>query len=65
MTFYQLVQNINHTRKAKFTDFVFEDGFLLIDPQGITKATARRRYKETKGVTKAPQIEDCFWFVAE
>lgn len=64
MTFYQIVQHINHTARAQYTDFFFDDGFFLCDPKGITRETARRRYKETTG-KKAPRIDEAFWFVAE
>jgi hypothetical protein len=64
MTFTQLVENINKSRRARYTDFFFEDDFYLCAPKGITREEARKRYKETKG-HKAPRIEDCFWFVAE
>jgi hypothetical protein len=64
MTFLQLVETINRTPRARYTDFTFEDGFFLCDPKGITRETARRRYRETMG-RKAPLIEDAVWFVAE
>ena len=62
MTFAQLVKRIS--RKEKYTDFFFEDNFHLCAPRGITKETARRRYRATTG-RKAPMIEEYFWFVAE
>jgi len=57
MTHAQLVENINHTRKAKYTDFWFADNFFLCAPKGITKAEARRRYRITIG-KKAPKIDE-------
>lgn len=64
MTFTQLVQNINRTEAAIYTDFIFEDGFFLCAPIGITRRTARSRYKSTKG-RKAPKISKMYYSEVE
>lgn len=65
MTFAQVIENINHTRRARYTDFFFEDDFYYCSPKGCTKEQARKVYAQTFPGRKVPRIEECFWFVAE
>lgn len=58
MTKHQhLVEVIN---KRLFTDFIFADKFYLCVPTGVSRAEARRRWKELFD-GPCPKIDECWY----
>jgi hypothetical protein len=64
MTFSKIVQYINTpTKSKKYTDFYWDDFFILSPGKPITKRTAKRQYEASTG-KKAPKIKQAFYVEA-